>query len=495
MKGITNSNGDAAIPRAHADEHVSGGSDVIRTATSTQDGLLSKNDWNTFNDKQDELTFDSTPTSGSSNPVTSGGIYTAVDAKVDKVTGKQLSTEDFTTALKTKLEGVEAGAQVNVQADWSQVDSTADDFIKNKPTIVSDAATANTVAGRDASGRVKVGTPTADADATTKAYVDALVAAIRQMSFEIVDELPDEGDPTKIYLVPHGGTGTNVYDEYIWLIPETGSGRWELIGTTEFQLTIEQTTSGIKINSTDLQSASAAQKGLLTAADFQTFNAKEPAITKKTAFNQDYGTTSPAMDGVASAGTAQSVSHSDHVHPTDTSRASASDLTSHTGNTSNPHSVTKAQVGLGNADNTSDADKPISTATQNALDDKVDKDGDKVLSDNNYTDAEVEKVAMVSAEKLATSILTPLQGQTVPTTAWTQQNSPDVPGYPWVATIAYTGCTANHFAAVVFGPTDTTSGNFSNTCETVSAGVQIYAKEQPTAAVTVSTVSAWSKTA
>lgn len=50
-------------------------------------------------------------------------------------------------------------------------------------------------------------------------------------------------------------------------------------------------------------------------------------------------------------------------------KAAAADLTAHTGNTSNPHSVTKAQVGLGNADNTSDLDKPISTATQAALDD------------------------------------------------------------------------------------------------------------------------------
>lgn len=39
----------------------------------------------------------------------------------------------------------------------------------------------------------------------------------------------------------------------------------------------------------------------------------------------------------------------------------------HVANTSNPHSVTKAQVGLGNVDNTSDADKPISTATATAL--------------------------------------------------------------------------------------------------------------------------------
>ena len=33
--------------------------------------------------------------------------------KVDKVTGKGLSTEDYTTAEKTKLAGIEAGAQVN----------------------------------------------------------------------------------------------------------------------------------------------------------------------------------------------------------------------------------------------------------------------------------------------------------------------------------------------------------------------------------------------
>ena len=42
-------------------------------------------------------------------------------------------------------------------------------------------------------------------------------------------------------------------------------------------------------------------------------------------------------------------------------------LISHTGNISNPHSVTKSQVGLGSVDNTSDLDKPVSTAMNNAL--------------------------------------------------------------------------------------------------------------------------------
>ena len=45
-----------------------------------------------------------------------------------------------------------------------------------------------------------------------------------------------------------------------------------------------------------------------------------------------------------------------------------SKVDTHVARDDNPHGVTKAQVGLGNADDTSDADKPISIATQSALD-------------------------------------------------------------------------------------------------------------------------------
>lgn len=45
-------------------------------------------------------------------------------------------------------------------------------------------------------------------------------------------------------------------------------------------------------------------------------------------------------------------------------------LETHINNKSNPHEVNKAQVGLGNVDNTSDANKPISNATQTALNGK-----------------------------------------------------------------------------------------------------------------------------
>lgn len=47
-------------------------------------------------------------------------------------------------------------------------------------------------------------------------------------------------------------------------------------------------------------------------------------------------------------------------------------LNAHIADTANPHSVTKSQVGLSNVDNTSDLSKPISTATQTALNGKQD---------------------------------------------------------------------------------------------------------------------------
>lgn len=63
-------------------------------------------------------------------------------------------------------------------------------------------------------------------------------------------------------------------------------------------------------------------------------------------------------------------------------------MTEHIGRTDNPHNTTKEQVGLGNVDNTADIDKPISSATQNALDNKVEK-SDIV---NNLTTNSSEKV-------------------------------------------------------------------------------------------------------
>jgi hypothetical protein len=50
--------------------------------------------------------------------------------------------------------------------------------------------------------------------------------------------------------------------------------------------------------------------------------------------------------------------------------------------TGNPHSVTKTDIGLENVNNTADADKPVSTATQTALDNKVDITGNQTITGN-----------------------------------------------------------------------------------------------------------------
>jgi hypothetical protein len=60
---------------------------------------------------------------------------TALNNKVDKVAGKGLSTEDYTTAEKAKLASIANGAEVNVQADFAQTNTSSDDFIKNKPNM------------------------------------------------------------------------------------------------------------------------------------------------------------------------------------------------------------------------------------------------------------------------------------------------------------------------------------------------------------------------
>ncbi len=57
------------------------------------------------------------------------------DTASDTITVEETTDENFTTEEQTKLSGIEEGAGVNVQSDWNQTTNTADDYIKNKPTI------------------------------------------------------------------------------------------------------------------------------------------------------------------------------------------------------------------------------------------------------------------------------------------------------------------------------------------------------------------------
>ena len=57
------------------------------------------------------------------------------------------------------------------------------------------------------------------------------IAGITGISYSVVTSLPQNGEAGVIYLVANSGSGTNSYDEYIWL----GSS-FEKIGTTDVDL-------------------------------------------------------------------------------------------------------------------------------------------------------------------------------------------------------------------------------------------------------------------
>lgn len=69
--------------------------------------------------------------------VSSGVASIDLTGKVDKETGKGLSTNDFTTTLKNKLDGISNGAEANVQSNWNETNTSSDAYIQNKPTNVS----------------------------------------------------------------------------------------------------------------------------------------------------------------------------------------------------------------------------------------------------------------------------------------------------------------------------------------------------------------------
>ena len=111
-------------------------------------------------------------------------LETKINGKVDKVEGKQLSTEDYTTAEKTKLGGIETGAQVNVQSDWNA--ASGDAAILNKPTLGALAAKSD-VALADLASDVTTKLSGYDSDF---ADVDAKVAAAADVT------IPGENEVT-----------------------------------------------------------------------------------------------------------------------------------------------------------------------------------------------------------------------------------------------------------------------------------------------------------
>ena len=108
------------------------------------------------------------------------GLQAALDAKQNTEVGKGLSTEDFTTALLTKLNGIAASAEVNVQSNWNEANTGSDAFIQNKPsdltnltlhgvTELSDVTSAGSGAIITSAERTKLGGIAAGAEVNVQA--------------------------------------------------------------------------------------------------------------------------------------------------------------------------------------------------------------------------------------------------------------------------------------------------------------------------------------
>lgn len=70
-----------------------------------------------------------------------GGIKVGSRLTINSTTGvlsaDSQTDNNFTNTLKTKLDGIASGAEVNVQADWNEASSSSDAYIKNKPSLAT----------------------------------------------------------------------------------------------------------------------------------------------------------------------------------------------------------------------------------------------------------------------------------------------------------------------------------------------------------------------
>lgn len=163
-------------------------------------------------------------------------IKAALGGKVDVVSGKGLSTNDYTNEEKNKLSGIASGAQVNV-IESVKVNGTAL-TPSNKSvnvTVPKNVSQLTNDSGFQTSTQV-------DSIVTGKGYqtqsqvqslINSAVGNITSIRYEKVTSLPATGSNGVIYLVAHSHGTQDIYDEYIWL-SETKT--YEKIGNTDIDL-------------------------------------------------------------------------------------------------------------------------------------------------------------------------------------------------------------------------------------------------------------------
>lgn len=163
-------------------------------------------------------------------------IKTALGGKVDVVSGKGLSTNDYTNAEKNKLSGIASGAQVNViesvSVNGTKIEPSSKAVAISVPTKVSQLSNDsgfqnatqvnNTITGKGYQTRSQV-----------QSLINSAMGNVTSIKYQKVDSLPTTGSNGVIYLVAHSHGTQDIYDEYIWI---ADTKTFEKIGSTDIDL-------------------------------------------------------------------------------------------------------------------------------------------------------------------------------------------------------------------------------------------------------------------
>lgn len=203
--------------------------------------LLTDAEKATYSGKQDKLTFDTAPTSGSANPVTSGGVREALDEVNESI--KAITGGGVVSGVKGSAEDSYRVGNVNItpaNIGLGNVNNTSD---ANKPISTAQQAALDLKANKTDIPDVNNFITKSVTDLVyyyTKTQVDGKVSdleskisAIPKFAISVVDNLPTSGiSATTIYLKKTSTTETgNLYTEYIYV-----NNAWESLGTQTLDL-------------------------------------------------------------------------------------------------------------------------------------------------------------------------------------------------------------------------------------------------------------------
>lgn len=191
-----------------------------------------------------------------------------LDGKVDKVSGKGLSTNDFTAAYKTKLDGIAAGANKTIVD--SALSTTSTNPVQSKViaekigTIETNVSAATTTAGNAAASAAAVKKDLANYYKKTETYSQAeinnKISAIPKFNITVCEALPDSNiSKTTVYLLKGKKEDTNnIYDEYIYV-----NSKWELLGSQSLDLSGYATTEALNAVKADLSSTATSNSNAI----------------------------------------------------------------------------------------------------------------------------------------------------------------------------------------------------------------------------------------